>query len=65
MSNKENKSTSQEKTRKVIRLDDDQIDGVTGGMRDIGNDTRLEANPFGKVERIKVYNIDDKVRENG
>ena len=65
MNNKENKSTSQEKTRKVTRLDDDQIDAVTGGACDVGIDVKQEANPFSKVERIKVYNIDDKVRENG
>ena len=65
MANKETRNNVQEEKRKVTRLDDDQIDAVTGGVCDVGIDVKQEANPFSKVERIKVYNIDDKVRENG
>lgn len=65
MKNKENKNTIKEETRKLTKLDDDQIDGVAGGLDDISIVISSEANPFGAVDRINVYNIDDKARENG
>ena len=63
MKNKENKNIKEE-PRKLTKLDDDQIDAISGGA-DITVDIAANANPVGGISRSKIFGIDDKIKENG
>ena len=59
--NENKKDIKQEETGKV-KLTDDQIEEVTGG---VGLDIEVNANPMGDLSRTKTFEIDERVRKNG
>ena len=59
--NENKKDIKQEETGKV-KLTDDQIEEVTGG---VGLDIEDNANPMGDLSRTKTFEIDERVRKNG
>ena len=49
-----------------IKLDDDQIEEVTGGtLDDVGVEFSDAANPLGGIARTKTFEYDEKARQNG
>lgn len=59
--NENKKDIKQEETGKV-KLTDDQIEEVTGG---VVFDIEVNANPMGDLSRTKTFEIDERVRKNG
>ena len=59
--NENKKDIKKEETGKV-KLTDDQIEEVTGG---VGLDIEVNANPMGDLSRTKTFEIDERVRKNG
>ena len=58
----ENKKDIKQKESGKVKLTDDQIEEVTGG---VGLDIEVNANPMGDLSRTKTFEIDERVRKNG